>query len=289
MKEPSFLEMMGLTDRGISPHKDSLTLYDYEELEFYEARYRHMRPLLDEKRAARIAKIIHFIWVGPNPFPEASCANIRSWQQFHPGWQFYFWTDSASRECPVEGMTKRLVQEFDCGPLQAYVDKTPHPAEKSDLMRYAILYEMGGFYADHDATCLRSFEPLSSFDLVAGFEYPHWHGGLDSAVVFANGLIGASAQNPVFTDAMAHTIRLWHELDERFPDGQEGAERWKIIRRSFDSFTLAIKEIKADPARSWLLLPTSYFFPDIILDEETISAFQARGVVWARHGYTRLW
>lgn len=53
--------------------------------------------------------------------------------------------------------------------------------EKSDILRYLLLYHYGGVYADLDVECLRPFEPLlrrhsgkSSFGCVFGAE-PHGH------------------------------------------------------------------------------------------------------------------
>ena len=53
--------------------------------------------------------------------------------------------------------------------------------EKSDILRYLLLYHYGGVYADLDVECLRPFEPLlqrhsgeDSFGCVFGAE-PHGH------------------------------------------------------------------------------------------------------------------
>src|SRR5580692_3619317 len=46
-----------------------------------------------ENPAGEIPKTLHFIWLGPKPFPAASVSNVKGWIDRHEGWKVKFWSD----------------------------------------------------------------------------------------------------------------------------------------------------------------------------------------------------
>ncbi|HNA63017.1 MAG TPA: hypothetical protein PKW79_08065, partial [Rhabdochlamydiaceae bacterium] len=67
---------------------------DFENLSFFKSVYDKNIPFLQMKSSMfHVPKIVHFIWIGPKPFPRESVENIRSWIAKHPDWTFKFWTD----------------------------------------------------------------------------------------------------------------------------------------------------------------------------------------------------
>ena len=91
--------------------------------------------------------MIHFVWVG-SPFvpTPAQAVVLASWRREFPDVQRRVWTDSAAstllRKYPrVEGAYARL-----------------SPVQKADVLRYVVMLEHGGVYADLDYECLRRFE-----------------------------------------------------------------------------------------------------------------------------------
>lgn len=290
--KPTFREMMGILPTGIHPSKEGLVfdLYDEAMLDFLEAEYTKNAPLLSRPAAAKIPDVVHFIWLGPKPFPEESLVNVRSWQKLNPAWELYFWTDLESRPCPIEGMKKQLVEEYDFKKMAPFLALSTNWGEKSDLMRYQIIHDMGGFYVDHDSEVLRSFEPFRQFDAVVCCEEPAWRGGVGAShVLFQNGLFGACPHHPILTHTLANVERIWHELDVLYPDGQEPTPSWKVLRRTFDAFTLGVKEVLKQKKQHNLILPTCYFFPNRILSPEDMKAFEKQGVIWSSHKYAGLW
>ena len=292
----SFKEMMGILPTGIHPSKDGdvFDIYDEDMIEFLEHEYKKNIALLENSAPARIPKVIHFIWIGPKPFPEESIENVLSWQKYHPSWELIFWTDSEERPLPVEKMTRKLIQEHHFGPMQSFIDLSQNWGEKSDLLRYHIIEEFGGFYTDHDSRCLRSFEPFLQFDAVVCCEEPAWRGGVGAShVLFQNGLFGAKPHHAFLKRTQENVARIWHELDAAYPDGNDPTPSWKVLRRTFDAFTLAVKDVLKQKAYREtmhdLLLPTCYFFPNRILSEEDILRFIEKGVIWSSHEYAGLW
>jgi mannosyltransferase OCH1-like enzyme len=90
-----------------------------------------------------IPHIIHFVWFGPLPVPEAI---VESWKQYHPGFEVRIWTESTI--FPLHN--------------QKQFDETYRYNQKSDLARYEILLRYGGIYVDCDICCIRPITPLLS-------------------------------------------------------------------------------------------------------------------------------
>ncbi len=291
--KPTFREMMGILPTGIHPHKDGLAfdLYDEAMLDTLEQQYQQKISFLQKKAPSKIPSIVHFIWLGPKPFPKESIVNVESWKRYNPTWELYFWTDDKERNVPIKGMQKRLLSEYDFKAMAPLINLSSNWGEKSDLMRYAILEELGGFYSDHDSEILTSFEPFLQFDSVICCEEPAWRGGIGAShILFQNGLFGVAPHHPVLQRAMYHVDRIWHELDANYPDGDKPTASWKVLRRTFDPFTLAVKEnVRSNISGNDLILPTCSFFPNRILSEEDIQRFIKCGVIYSLHKYAGLW
>ncbi len=289
----TFREMMGILETGIHPHKDGLVfdLYDEQMLDYLEKSYEAQLPLLQKKAAPKIPKIVHFIWLGPKPFPQESIINLESWKRFNPSWKLYFWTDDKDRPCPIDGMQKMLTFEHDFKAMAPLLELSTNWGEKSDLMRYQILEEFGGFYSDHDSEILTTFEPFLQFDSCICCEEPAWRGSIGAShLLFQNGLFGIVPHHPILERTMFHVDRIWHELDRLYPDGDKPTASWKVLRRTFDPFTIAVKEeISKNEKRNNLFLPTCAFFPNRILGPEDIKSFTEDGSIYAVHKYAGLW
>lgn len=288
--ELSFLEMMGQGKTGINPCKNQLKECDLQEMHALEVLYKQNISAMSKKDGQKIPKILHFIWLGPKPFPSESIKNLNSWRKYHPDWEMYFWTDSLFRPCPIAGMQKKLVHGYDFSSMQKFIKATPNWGEKSDIMRYIIIQNMGGFYVDHDVECMHSFSPLLAFDFVACCEQPQPHKGANNSFVLPNNaLFGAAPKHPILAKTLKKVILRWHDLDKRFPENGKSISPWKVIYRTFDSFVLATKEELQNKNYTNIVLPTCYFFPDRILSPNDIQNFQRKGIIWASHKYAMSW
>lgn len=120
-----------------------------------------------------IEKIIHQIWIGPKKMPEKL---MDTWKTKNPDWAYMRWTDETIKEYYPNGFKN-----------QKQIDEIGEWAGKADIMRYEILHDFGGFYADADSICTNSLdEHFLQHDCFSVFENEQVRGNL-----VANGYIGA--------------------------------------------------------------------------------------------------
>ena len=218
--------------------------------------------LFERKREAggiKIPQTVHFIWLGPRSFPRASVENVRRWIAEHPHWTFKFWTDR-ERDPPCKGMETIVIKKYPFPRLGRCYEASENWGEKSDLLRYEILFHQGGVYADHDMKCLRSFEDFhKTYDFYCGLEPPHpafvgWN------VTVGNGLIGSKPGHPVLRRVMDLIERRWDELAQKYP-GSDGFSRTQIVmERTYIAFTHAVMEKIDQPGWNDVIMPAAYFF-----------------------------
>ena len=129
-----------------------------------------------------IPKIIHHIWLGPKPMPEEFVRYGETWRKHHPEWVMWLWTDN------------------NLPPLvnQDLYARGAHYSEKSDIIRYEVLNEFGGFYVDTDFECLKPLDEFLGWDFICGQQKPDY---------ISTALIGCVRKN-VITE----------EIIRQFPD-----------------------------------------------------------------------
>ena len=99
-----------------------------------------------------IPRIIHQIWIGPKPIPEKSVEYIKKIKELHPDYQYRLWINDDLT--PENFVNYKIIQ------------KCYSWTQKSDLMRYEILYQYGGIYLDIDFEIFKNLEPLLTNELV---------------------------------------------------------------------------------------------------------------------------
>ncbi len=240
--------------RNLNQPKDLAKLAEFKEL------YTQNENLLTQATGeSRIPRVIHFIWLGPRPFPAESVDNIRMWIGHHPEWTVKFWTDR-DRHLPCSGMKKESTRRLNFHLLKKeYADST-NWGEKSDILRYEILFSEGGIYVDHDANCLRSFDHLAdSFDLFCCLEAPH-PPLAGEQLTCGNGVIGAAPGHPVIAKTMENIAERWERVGKRFC-GEDGFNRTeRVLHRTYTALTESVKELAGKTERRDVVLPAAYFF-----------------------------
>lgn len=96
-----------------------------------------------------VPRIIHQIWKDYN-IPSNQQTWMQSWRKNHPHWEYWFWTDRAA-----EKFLKVKFPQF----LPVY-NSYKGNLYRADVLRYFILYQYGGVYADLD---MISLKPLDIF------------------------------------------------------------------------------------------------------------------------------
>lgn len=210
-------------------------------------------------QSTKIPKVVHFIWLGPKPFPPKSVENVRNWIAKNPDWTFKFWTDR-DRPQPCHGMEKIILEDYPFPYLGRCYSLSENWGEKSDILRYEILYKEGGVYVDHDANCLHSFSGLhAGYDFYCGLEAPHPPvAGL--GVTLGIGVIGSRAGHPVLKKAIDLIAFHWDELAQKYP-GKDGFSRTQIVmERTYLPLTYVVKRGVDENGNTDIVLPAAYFF-----------------------------
>lgn len=255
---------------------------DRSKLKKFALDYKKKIKYLKKKDLNTIPRKIHFIWLGPRPFPEVSTLNVISWQKLHPNWEIFFWTDNAARQVPVPGMIKRVIQNFDFGAFTPLIAKSDNWGEKSDLMRIIILLKEGGLYTDHDITCLQSWEPFrASYDYVSAFQRLRTLSALHTKVTPEISLILSRPGHPILKKMMTAILKNWDSASAKFagPDMV-----WKrVIHHTYMHF--ADTTMKNHYSRKFrnIILPASYIYLYKIVSDEELSDLEKEGYVYALH------
>ena len=96
-----------------------------------------------------IPKIIHQVWEGRrDPLPDFYIQLGETWKENHPDWKYELW-DGDRMDAFVKNTYPHL--------SDAYFNFI-YSVQRWDVIRYLILYEMGGIYADFDYECLHAFD-----------------------------------------------------------------------------------------------------------------------------------
>jgi hypothetical protein len=252
-----FDELMGKTTahwRYVAQTEDMQTLERAKALYF-----KNKAAQFTEAGSYKIPPIIHFIWLGPKPFPPQSVENVRSWIAQNPGWKVKFWTDR-DREAPCEGMEIVTLKNFNFSKLGKCYEESQNWGEKSDLLRYEVLYQQGGVYVDHDANCLKPFVGMvRGYDFFCGLETPH-EAFVGKNVTCGNGLLGARPRHPIVAKVLELIADRWQPLGEKFRGNDDYSRNEMVMRRTYIALTLAMTETIDREGSVDIVLPAAYFF-----------------------------
>jgi hypothetical protein len=263
----SFERLMG---KGTKHWKHAHHPQDQALLKRAEALYGQPRRVGEEK----IPKVVHFIWLGPKPFPPGSVETVRQWMACHPTWKFKFWTDR-ERQAPCNGMERVVFKTYPFERLKRCYEESQNWGEKSDLLRYELLYEQGGVYTDHDMKSLKSFEEFHKlYDFYCGLEPPH-PSFAEYYVTVGNALIGAKPGHPVMRKVMERVLAHWDLLAQKYP-GRDGFSRTQIVmERTYLPFTDGVLEKVTEEG---MIFPAAYFF-----------AKSGMKPIYAKHLFANTW
>jgi len=210
-----------------------------------------------------IPKIIHYIWLGGNPFPQMVEKCIKSWYKFCPDWEIKRWDES------------NLNLDINEYCRQAYDAKKY--AFASDALRFEILKRHGGVYLDVDVELLKPLDDLLNCKAFAGLEKYH-------SLSVAPGLIfGSEKEGSVVGDIVA----LYNKDSFIKEDGDYNYETVcnKVTGLLTDKYGLKLDNCKQD-LEDIIIYPTEYFCPINGLTKENI--YQTKNT-YSKHLYLASW
>ena len=250
------------------PDFDSINLDKYQNLK--------IAPPEDFPGAGetRIPKIIHQTWKSTE-IPYHYVDWVKSWRVRHPDWSYMFWTDDDAR---------RLIAD-KYPSLLPYYDGYTENIRRADAMRYVILYEYGGVYADLDVESLLPLDPITRKYSCILPQEPYEHPVMDKNFehLVINAFLACKAKHPImkkFLDNLPAFSHMWNVLDST------GPHYITLLYRQY------ISETKHKPTDDdgVYLAPPEYFFPtidpvkfsymkDMCLKFDTLSELQKRGCI----------
>jgi hypothetical protein len=230
------------------------TQEDEEGLHRYAALFEKNRAL---QPLCSIPNVLHLVWLGPKEFPQDSVARLEGWMAAYPGWKVKLWID-VDREMPHRQVEKAFVQDFPFRFLEECFYLSDNEGEKSEVLRYEILFQEGGLYIDHDMEALRSLQEIhQSYDFYCGLD-TLGPSILSSSVFPSTALIASRPGHPVIEQAMHWLKENWQRLEESYP-GQDAASLVNRVRhRSFSALDEGVRE-KIDCGNRDIVFPTNYF------------------------------
>jgi len=193
-----------------------------------------------EKQTSKIPLIIHFIWLG-SKIPQKIQNLIDSWKNHHPDFTFMVWTDEIVQNHIFS--SKRAKEVFI---------KAKTFAEKSDVLRYDILFQYGGVYSDTDVICLKPFTSIlqSGVTFFAGLltnvvikKYP-------KPLFLGNAVIGAVKKSPLIKYCLENLYTEEEKPDLHLP-----------IRTGPGLLSTACSKYLFSKDEKILIFPCSYFYP----------------------------
>ncbi len=229
-----------------------------EMIAFFQQLYEknNFLQVIAEKQT-KIPKIIHQIWLG-SPFPEKYKKFQESWKKHHPNWVYRLWTD---KDIPAFKLQN-----------QRLYDKATNYGEKSDILRYEILYRYGGLYIDTDFECLHPLDILHHcYDFYIGIQ------PLDTNIVqLGIGLIGVVPKHGLLKKAIESLPKHAH-----IP---------QIIAKTGPLFfTKLFFENSLQVPGLTIALPSTYFYPCGYTQDPKKAALWQRPESFAIHHWEGSW
>lgn len=207
-----------------------------------------------------IPKVVHQIWLGPASIPQNYKYYLETWKKHHPGWEFKIWTEK-----------EILAENF--ASMDLY-QKARSYAEKSDIVRYEILYRYGGLYIDTDIECYSNFDDLHhKYNFYVNMEPPAVN---KKRVSILNAMIGSIPNHPIFTQALANIRNNWDLIENKFEENfsnsrssfARSSHNLAVLRtmHSFGDAVLNYLASKDQPIDKNMVLPGGYNIPYYFVD-----------------------
>lgn len=128
----------------------------------------------------KIPKIIHIIWVGDESIRPDNC--IATWRELNPTWEVRVWGNQELAE--IGWVNSAHMTEMYGSELNGV----------ADLMRWEILYHIGGFVVDADSICVR---PLDDWMLECE-SFACWENEVVRPGLVAAGYVASVPQNSFY-------------------------------------------------------------------------------------------
>ena len=200
----------------------------------------------------KIPRIIHQIWLGPNPLPAFFQEYQRQLKKLHPDWEYRLWTDKeVEQELGEQGGEQR-----PCS-LWHEIKACKNYGQQSDLVRVELLLRFGGVYVDVDVLAIKPFDPiLKRYDFFAGLEAPHCIGDRSDHYLFiTNAIIGAAPAHPILEMYKGMIQKRYAAIERMDIDMVQ-----RVLLSTFFPFGEAV-DMGIAANNDSIIFPPTYFYP----------------------------
>lgn len=240
----------------------------------------------------KIPSIIHMVWIG-GKFPAEFHAYRESWISTHPEWTHIFWTDNPInynfgtfisdithlKEDLLAGKYAGKTIVIDPRRLslhnQTYYNQATNMGEKSDILKYELVYKFGGVYIDIDFQAIKRLDLLHRcYDFYVGIQ------PLNCSLALGAALFGGYPGNPILKRCI-ETIK-----DDRHYEGI-------VFRTGPIHFTKSFWAEAQKTDDIVIAFPATYFYPMRLkykkdeLNDPTIPLIKAETI--ANHHWAGSW
>jgi len=145
---------------------------------------------VNAKQYCKIPKIFHYIWFGKK-LPEEYKPFLQTWLKNHPDWTFVFWVDNPQNydlgtlcdfsfddlKQHLNNSTKTEMRKIviDVKNLKfenrTFFDESKNYGQKSDILKWEVVYRFGGVYIDVDYESIKPLDMLNHmYDFYTGVQ-----------------------------------------------------------------------------------------------------------------------
>ncbi|DAZ94750.1 TPA: hypothetical protein N0F65_011566 [Lagenidium giganteum] len=171
---------------------------------------------------------------------------MRSWRSHNPNWTYVFWDDNDN------------LAIFDrVFPQYADVARGVSKIALADMARYAMLYELGGVYADADFECTKPFDPLANTNELFLSSEPLVHAVLlekTKALALCNALMASRPRHPFWLRVLDAIANKFHTRRDHRND-VVGLTGPRVVKQTY------FAEFEHDS--SVHVYAQEYFYPEI--------------------------
>lgn len=145
-----------------------------------------------------IPGIIHQIWSAKyKPYPAVFAKLADTWKRHHPDWQYILWDDER-----MDSFMRAYYPEYE-----ETFKRFPYDVQRWDVIRYLILYKMGGFYVDCDYECRKPFDSLfGDHACCLGLEPSSNATYAHREICIGNALMAVKAGHPFMKELIEHVM-----------------------------------------------------------------------------------
>lgn len=234
------------------------TQEDRHHLSVFRKYYHRNLQSSPSKGDARIPKIIHFVWCGPQSFSKKMLKNMHNWVQKHPDWKIKLWSDRKHR-LPHPQMELCLIENFGWKHLGHKYKSTLNYAEREELFTFEILEQEGGVCIHPTVSCKNPFTQLNKdYDLYAFASKPH-ESCASSSIYIDPGVMGSIPHHPKIQKTIKKILSSWVEVEEAFGEDSNESYEYRMIYRTRLPINQIFEEEVDQPAHD-IVFPAGFLY-----------------------------